>query len=837
MKEIVDLNQNWQIRQLDSHGRLSEARVRSLSDQADDGGEWIDTGLPAQVQEILLREGRIPDPAQIGKAEECLWVAESDWVYRRQFPRPGGDQKVILHCEGLDTLVDVYLNGKHLAFHQDQYLPLRLDVTDALEEQNVLLFHFHSPHKFLERTTFREEWEGKVRRHRIIRKTDEDFGSFLGVKPYFTPIGVYDDVRLEIVDRVEIETVDVSYTLSDAYDRATVTVDVKGLGERTGGEIQVTVTGPNGEETLRETSGIRPTAGGSWQGALELTVLDLDLWWPRGYGAQPLYDVTVRAVSGGEVRDAVTKTIGFRDLQMDGLFDFSINGKKVKLWGANLTPLKGISHCWDSERFQKLMDRVVNCNMTSLRAWGPGAPYNEELYDEADRRGILIWAEFFHTWGMYPDSDAYRALCRQEAEHTVRTLKHHPSIVLWCGGNENHMGAEMDFPGERFIGREIFEEDYRAVCEALDPERPYHPNSPVGGAFANDPAAGDSHSYTHIWYVPGEDYPVLFTENTRLSLPSLKTLKRLVDPDIFWPEGFDGTVQEWDDDPLPPSWMELTSGHDFAAYRLGPVEQFYDTGDTPEGLIYRVGAAHSLYIRRYVERYRRGRPATASSSQRKCMGHYLWKLNNTWPMIYSNVIDYYLEPTMSYYALRRAYAPVLLSFDIGDHIYLWLVNDTPERIVGTVCLSLFDPLANETKYEVEKDVCVPAGESEVVMSLDELGMFRRQNVLFARLLDEAGDVVARTNDFADMERHLKFPEASLSLKADGDTLEITTDRFARCVTLTGGAGGDEFGWLFEDNFFDLLPGEVKRVRVLEKPGRGMVRAKPFFSSGGAEVVL
>jgi hypothetical protein len=60
-------------------------------------------------------------------------------------------------------------------------------------------------------------------------------------------------------------------------------------------------------------------------------------------------------------------------------------------------------------------------------------------------------------------------------------------------------------------------------------------------------------------------------------------------------------------------------------------------------------------------------------------------------------------------------------------------------------------------------------------------------------------------------------------------LSITTDKFARTVTLEGDADGDPSGWFFEDNYFDLMPGEVKTVRILGSHAQGRITARPWYS--------
>jgi hypothetical protein len=388
------------------------------------------------------------------------------------------------------------------------------------------------------------------------------------------------------------------------------------------------------------------------------------------------------------------------------------------------------------------------------------------------------------------------------------------------------------------LGRELFERDYRAICARLDPTRPYHPNSPSGGAYPNDPSSGDSHSYTHENYLPGEHYPVIFSEHTRSSTPPLRSLRRILG-DRLWPaEGFDGRLRHWDDVPLPPAWRELTLGWDFHFGRPGELGDFYDTDDTPAGLIYRLGAAHCRYLRDHVERYRRGRPAWDLAGPRRTLGHYYWKLNDTWPMIYCTLLDYFIEPTMAYYALRRAYAPILLSLELGDRPLAWLVNDTPEEVRGELRASLYSHVDGRAHRSLAAPVSMPPGASGVVLDLSPMGMIHRRDAIGLELRDEDGQTLARTSDLADIERHLAFPPARLTLaRAGDDAIEVATDLFARCVELTGDADGDEFGWGFEDNYFDLLPGERRRVTLRGRHRRGVVRAKGFWSPYEASLTL
>ncbi|NHN29846.1 beta-mannosidase [Paenibacillus agricola] len=787
---------------------------------------WIKTNVPAQVHEILLREGIIEDPTIWGKTEACLWVAEKDWIYKHSFTCPAPGKKAYLHFKGLDTLVDIYLNGKHLAYHNDMYVPIRLDVTGQLEEENSLILHFHSPFEFIKNLQLPEAWIGKIRPSRLIRKNEQDFTDYLGAKPYFTRIGIHEPIFLEIIDELELLETDISIRLLDGYRQGVIKFTVSGSGFVEGSLLGFSVTAPNRRIITEHSQFIRCASDGVWSQECELTVDNPQLWWPRGYGEQPLYEVTVSAIVNGEVKDTDVRSIGFREAVMVSPFEFIINQKPVKLWGAQSAPLQGITHCWDNEQSNKLLDMLENCNMNAQRIWGGANKYGDGFYEEADRRGILIWQEFFHDYGMYPDTSEYRDLCKKEAEHQVKRLKHHPSILFWCGGNECFMGAEFVLPGEAYIGGEIFLEDYKEVCETLDPDRYYHINSPYGGAYSNDPLQGDTHSYTNTWYVPGADYPIMIAEEIRTSPPSVKSFVRFMGEERAWPAEYKGMITSKDKYPWPDTWTERTSA--FGWTKIPPIELFYDS-DSLESAVYKFGAAHGYYLRKVLENNRRGKPADNPDGARVCQGHFVCRWNDSWPVIYGSMIDYYGEPYIPYYAVKRAYEPLLLTFDVQNFIYLWIVNDSSEDVEGTLYMKLFNPNTNEYVQEIKKSVRVASGQSNLITNLNEFKQFSRTYILHAYLVDENGEIISRTNDFVDIEKHMRFPEAKLSMEINGDTVKLTTDQFARSIELQGDNEGDEFGWLFEDNYFDLLPGETKQVKILGKHNKGTITAKAYYS--------
>jgi hypothetical protein len=377
-------------------------------------------------------------------------------------------------------------------------------------------------------------------------------------------------------------------------------------------------------------------------------------------------------------------------------------------------------------------------------------------------------------------------------------------------------------------------EEVGAVCKELDPDRYYQPSSPYYGMNPNDPREGNTHGYTNMWFVPGYDYLNFASEDTRIAAPPLHSLKRFMAPEDLWPEGYSTLSLPGNKHPFPKTWLPYTTSESWK--KTGPVEQFYDAMDA-SSLVHRLGMAEALYYQDTVERQRRGRPAEEAGDRRCCGGYIVWKYNDSWPQVYSAKVDFFLEPYHAYYTLRRAYAAVMLSFDIGTFIYLWAVNDGTVPVRGTVKIQLYHLERCEFRKEIVREVTVAPGKSVVVVQLDKAGIraFRKEHLLFATLTDGSGTVLARANAFADIERRLTFPEAKLDVKVENGLLVITTDKFARTVTLAGDANGDAFGWFFEDNYFDLMPGEKKVVRILGDHAKGRISAKAWYSPHTAAV--
>ena len=804
----IEIAQSWRIKSIDPGTELDAA---ILTDAGQGGQNWLDVGaMPATVHDILLRQGKIEAPWLPHGTEKCFWVGTQDWIYAVRFVVHDPQSEARLRFQGIENKVDVYLNGKPLATHNSK-LPLVVDVDGRLAEENVLVLHCYADAR---------PGQGK-RRER---------GTYLGPNPPISSVGVFDKIFLEISQGHRLEEVVVDAALDKGLIQGRVRVDVTGISSLDAVDLRLRLLDPDGNPVGRASTRISVT-----DGAFRASdVLHLDrpsLWWPRGYGKQPLYRVEVTLMAQGRAQEVVHRTIGFRCITQFEPLHFMVNGVPVFLRGGNWVTPNLMSDVWDRTKVDRLFDLAENAHFNAFRVWGPAptAP-PDAFYEQADTRGFLLWQDFPRL-PMRANAQSI-ATCQAKARATIKRLKHHPSILCWCGINEAAQWAHEDYnkyftdhgPWEGLAAATAVGE----VCKELDPARYYQPSSPYFGMNPNDPREGNTHGYTNMWFVPGYDYLNFASEDTRISAPPLHSLRRFMDPQDLWPEDYSTLYLHGNRRPFPETWMSYTCAESWK--KTGPVERFYDATDAA-GLVHRLGMAESLYYQDIVERQRRGRPATEKSNRRCCGGYLVWKYNDSWPQVYSSKVDYFLEPKHIYYALRRAYTPLMLSFDVDAYLYLWVINDTREPVTGTLRIRLYHLEAREFRKEILRQVTVAPGQSQVAVQLDKAGIraFRKENILFAELSGPSGQVLARTNAFADIERRLTFPEAKLDVLLKDDVLVITTDHFARCVTLTGDAQGDPFGWFFEDNYFDLLAGETKIIRILGDHAAGQITARPWYS--------
>lgn len=822
MRQRHPLRDGWYVRELPGEEHdpvaLSAEAAEVLRGGRPTSGAWLRATMPAQVHDVLLAHGRLDDPHVGRNAEGHAWVAERDWAYACAFPTPeGGGGPVTLRFLGLDTLASVYLNGEHLGNYHNMFREHAADVTHRLApapQRNVLLIVFRSVVRHLQRLDGSPAGRGTVPGARHLRKAPGDVGPSADARIDYVKVGVYRDVVLDIADGVWIEDVWVRTALSPDHRRAAVHVQVN--TSRREGWLHWTLSDADGATVAR----------GDAEASQQAFRIDLDcprLWWPRGHGEPYLYTLRVELTHGGIRRDLRIVPAGMRTVALQTrdpatltpVWRFLVNDTPVFLRGAGWAPAEGMSDAWQASRAERLLDLAQSAHMNVLRVRGAaGLPADDGFYDACDRRGLLLWQEFPFGGGAYPDDDAFLAEARAEAEGIVRRLRNHPSVLVWVGRSEAPIGEDATHDTAGTAGSRLFGKVLPEACMALDPTRPYHPCTPHGGPRPNWPLEGDWHDDTATAFSHWSSVPLFASELGRASAPSVESMRRFMGDEELWPSGHDPAIRAPGQAAWPSAWERRSARG--AWERAGPLERYPDSASARD-LVRVLGTAHGEYLRERVERGRRGRPDGVPLDGRRCWGTLVARLNDPWPAIGSSVVDYYLEPKIAYYYLRRAYAPVLLSFEqTPDELHVWVVNDSPEPVRGEMRVRRmrFD---GTVAAVVLQEVDVAPGQSRRSVDTAVLGPISLRHEF---LLADLGGM--RAIHLLAAERYLVLPEAHVQARVAAGVLVLSTDAFARQVVLEM-AG--VVGAVFEDNYLDLAPGEVRRVGIVDRAGGRQVTVR------------
>ena len=661
LRKTIDLNANWVLGEAMPGFNIENSILVNFQNPGDD---WFRVNIPNQVQDVLFEKGIIPDP-HVGKnPAKCTWVFEKNWIYATRFATPKYKGSVFLCFDGIDTRADIWLNGKKVGECYNMFHKLRFEVSSFLKNDknlNVLSVMVYSPAKFL-KDIEKQKGDTKTAAHKYLRKTGSDFSSYMGARPNFLKIGIYKNVYLDIPGENYLGDVFVRTSLNDNFSKARISIypDIQGKGTS---KISYSLFSPSGRIVAKELI--------SQCDSFAINLDNPELWQPYTHGKPSLYRLIVSLISENKEIDKKEFSIGIREVRLitkdektgEARFGFKINGQLIFMRGACWAPLEGMTYVWDNQRAAKLLDIFQSGNMNFMRVWGVGSLPDDWFYDECDRRGILVWQEFMTGNGMnFPlHYKEFKENFRTEITDNIKRFRNHPSIIIWCGGNEHYLGQKVIVANKNEpLGRELFEEIMPELVKKHDPDRIFHPSSPWGGEEwhnGNSPHEGDWHDYSVIRFLPQSTVPLFTTEVCMVSPYSVNSMRKYMSEEELWPEGFSFKIDKPGKIAWPEAWEYHTTGNSWQ--KLGRIQDYLDIQNV-EDLCRVSGTAHGEYLKERYERQRRGVVDGQPDGNRRSWGAATWRLNDPWPMIYMSVVDYYLEPKIPFYFLKRACEPVLI---------------------------------------------------------------------------------------------------------------------------------------------------------------------------------
>ncbi|KNC18399.1 beta-mannosidase [Arthrobacter sp. RIT-PI-e] len=618
-------------------------------------GTAINATVPGQVHTDLLAAGLLEDPDVGLREADQLWIGHSRWTYARRFDWDGtAAERTELVADGLDTFATVRLNGQEVAVTADQHIGYRWDVAQMLVRGKNLL-----------EITFGSAWDaaheceaevGALPRpydepYPFVRKSACNFGWDWG--PHYITAGIWQPIRLESWSRTRIVSVRPDTVIDGDAARVSVAVGLEHSGTTSDADVTVTavLTAPDGSVAARSSVPADAT-----DVVLGLDVADPLLWWPTGLGDQPLYALTVTVDGSGDVLSEEERRIGLRTVVVEeepddagSTWAFVVNGRRVRVRGYNWIPDDPFIAEVTEERLGQRLDQAVDGGANLLRVWGGGYFSTEEFMAGCDERGLMVWHDFLFACAAYDESEAMIDAVTVEAEQAVARLSAHPSLVMWCGGNECVWGMyDWGWPeilDGRPYGAAFYTEVLPGVIARLDPSRPYVPNSPWSGSPDKHPNDRDT-GPVHIWevwnnvdYVHYRDVdPPFVSEMGWCAPPAWSTLRRVVTEGDLVPEN-----------PQVAHHMRAGDGMEKLARGLAP---YFGTPATAEDW---------HYLTQVVQARSQAAGAEWLRARERCAGVVIWQLNDCWPVLSWSAVDGDGIEKPVWYALRRAFADRMLT--------------------------------------------------------------------------------------------------------------------------------------------------------------------------------
>ncbi len=672
--------------------------------------EAFQTSIPNSVHWSLFKAGKLPHPYANKNSDQYKWLDEKTWYYRKAFPTPAtaAGKNVFLCFDGIDYFAKVWVNDSLMGQHEGMFGGPAVEISRLLKSsgQNEVVVEVRAgnwgnrgdgpkatDYESLPRNSSGSRDNSKRTGYnprasgRIIKPWLISGGS--GGEAFFS-VGMWQGVRLEIVPPYHLERPYLT-TLSADARTAKLHLSCEVFAESHSlnyqlhpwnntqihhhdGRVPGTAPAKKNASVLIELldkggktvfSSEKPMTLFQGRTFLEedLTIINPKLWQPNGLGERGsaqanLYQVQLSLKQDGQVIDQLTFKTGIRTIERVASagpryqdrwenWQFVINGKKLFVKGMNFTP-QDILLDLPKDRYRWTLQAAKNMGVQLIRIWGGGLLETDDLYEICNELGIMVWQDFpignQDTPG-YPQ-DVWEA---QVVQNIVR-LRNHPSLAVWCGGNEFNPYSYGNAATLGILERNL---------DIFDKSRLYVRTTPDDGSIHTYP------DMDPVWYGVGYRYEPWISETGMHSMPEAGLFRELVDSTEFV-----GLGRMWDKEfyKTHPQFI-----HHFTEYGPGRVPRMLSrashVADMTDPTIESISEASQIgageFYQVLSEKVQGNYPVTT--------GLMPWVFKRHWPVVAIQLLDWFGHAGAPYYFLKRTYEPTHVSLDIER--LLWSAGD------------------------------------------------------------------------------------------------------------------------------------------------------------------
>jgi beta-mannosidase len=822
----MNLNEGWEL----TYEKLNWGPEMAPAIFAKNEG-WMGCDVPCDIHIPLINSGIIKEPLEALNCYDCNWVEDKSWWFKKIFVVDHfllDNDVVEMTLESLDAEADIFLNSFHLAHHKSAFYPFNADVKRFLMQgENVLLVRVTSGLEQvseLDITPIKQcittEIEGNRvdrgdKRRAFIRKPQYVYGWDWG--PRVATCGIMKDVYIKAYKKIAIRSVQVvTKSASNEFAQMDVKVEVENLHPFMSFDGKINLEIIFDEKVISVTGKTEHLRSGLNYISLFVELDNPKLWWPNGMGCQSLYTVKASVSAGNISNEYPEFKFGIRTLRLnmdrlndqERLFTFEINGVKTFCKGGNWIPADSIYGRVSDEKYGALIGEARNANFNMLRVWGGGIYEKDIFYEKCDEYGILIWQDFMFACAMYPDNkEWFRMEAEREMDYQTRRLRNHSCMTLWSGSNENNWGfcdwwigeKKADFYGGEFCYNNIAPAIVEKNCSNI----PYWNGSPYGGDNPNGNEIGDRHHWNDCTMnadmnkrITPEEYDKItskfISEYGYIGPCAKSTIEKYHGGN---PVNRDGAIWKYHNNTFEKDTVVAGIAKHYIDNENMDMESYLLYAGLCQGLMYQ----YSLEAIRFKE---------------DCWGSLFWMYNDCWGEVGWTIIDYYLKKKPSYYYVKRAFEPVkLILREEKGMVKVMGVNETqkPANFNMEYGYLSFDGRIRKTMV---KKMELSAFSRKILFEFYKGDYDFINGLCFVKPeSSEITPAILRIHDYRKLNvKKAKIKIGDIENKKDTVSFTVSSENFAHAVHF---GLNDEIH--ISDEYFDLLPGEIRRIEMQNLP--------------------
>jgi exo-1,4-beta-D-glucosaminidase len=800
---------------------------------------WHSTSVPSTVVAALVADGTYPDPDYgmnlrkipgteypIGENFANLPMPKDSpfacaWWYRTEFsvPKDFQGRNIWLHFNGINYRANIWINGKKLADSQDV-------------KGSYRIFEFNA-------TSFFIPGQTNVLAVETFAPTEDDLAmNWVDWNP--TPpdkdMGIWGDVYIATSGPVSLRHPMVATHFTDAsLDEAelTVTAEIHNASDlAVSALVRGTIENARFEQTVELTPDDTRNVTFTSQNFSQLRVAHPKTWWPYGLGPQNLHNLNLQASVGGILSDQQRIRFGVREITAaineHGSLQFSINGKRILIRGGGWAPdmLLRQSH----QRLVAQFDYVREMGLNTIRLEGKLEP--EDFFNLADERGVLVMAGWcccsvWEEWARWKPGDLENATAQLRSQ--ILRLRGHPSLLVWLNGSDMPPPADVE---RVYLNLEHELRWPNLIISSADRR----------GTSVSGPSGVKEHPYDYVspeyWYEDSHEGGAFWFDTEASPGPAppvVASLRKMMPADRVWPPN-----EYWHFHACSEDFQKPAAFNDAMAQMYGAPKDLDDYETKAQAMTYEGERAmfEAYGANKYIS-----------------TGVIQWMLNNAWPSLYWHLYDYYLQPAGGYFGAKKANELLHVQYSYDDRSVV-VVNSRYESFPGlSVTAEVYD-FNLKPIFSRRVELTATEDSSQHILTLPPLPATETPQVFFIKLAlqNRAGETISsnfywlsnkppvfewnwttdeRTEEYsyADMTELSRLSRVKLGVTADreassdSDIVRVHLRNPSthlvfqiRLAVTSGKDGGEVLPVFWDENYFELMPGESRTITARYSPG-------------------